>query len=135
MSLIETKTQLSHYYITPVHDKPISMLLDYVESMNVSDPIILTIDLPPLPSTPLSAYFVFYFAAFSSNWSDTRTMQIYINGQEKSTLTVEHDSSKVVSIYPMDIMGLKINITLVATNQSTLPPILNGIEIFTNYKT
>ena len=60
-------------------------------------------------------------------------MHIYINGQEKSTLTVEHDSSKVVSIYPMDIIGLKINITLVATNQSTLRPILNGIEIFTRH--
>ncbi|RVW49352.1 putative LRR receptor-like serine/threonine-protein kinase MEE39 [Vitis vinifera] len=113
-----------------VNDEPISKLLDYVESMNVSDPIILTIDLPPLQSTSLPAYFVFYFAAFSRNYiesvnvsypitldvnlplqystplpayfvfyfadltstrdrDDIRTMQIYINGQEKTTITLQ----------------------------------------------
>ena len=142
--------------------------------MNVSDPIILTIDLPPLQSTSLPAYFVFYFAAFSRNYiesvnvsypitldvnlplqystplpayfvfyfadltstrdrDDIRTMQIYINGQEKTTITLQGESSKGIAIYPMDVMGSTINITLIPTNQSTLPPMINGMEIFTRH--
>lgn len=111
------------------------MLLDYIESTNTTDPIVLSVDLPH-QSTPLPAYFVFYLADLSYS-SDVnfylRSIQIYINGQQTSTITISYVSSKVVSVYPMNVVGPTINITLISTNQSTLPPIINGIEIFTRH--
>ena len=110
------------------------MLLDYIESTKVNDPITLTVDIPS-QSTPLPAYFVFYLAdlSYHSNGSDIRAMQIYINGLEVSTITVDFYSSKAVTVYPLDVMGPTINITLVATDESNLPPNINGMEIFTRH--
>lgn len=123
------------YSIISVNDEPSAMLLDYIESTNATDPIILSVDLPH-QSTPLPAYFVFYLADLSYPGDANlypRIMQIYINGQKTSTVTISYVSSKVVSVYPMNVMGPTINITLVSTNQSMLPPIINGIEIFTRH--
>ncbi|KAL6326448.1 hypothetical protein AAG906_008310 [Vitis piasezkii] len=123
------------YSIDIENDPPISMLFNYIESMNVSYPITLDVNLPLQYSTPLPAYFVFYFADLTSTRvrGDIRTMQIYINGQEKTTITLQVESSKGIAIYPMDVMGSTINITLIPTNQSTLPPMINGMEIFTRH--
>ncbi|KAL6326652.1 hypothetical protein AAG906_010826 [Vitis piasezkii] len=117
------------------NNPPISMLFNYIESVNVSYPITLDVNLPLQYSTPLPAYFVFYFADLTSTRvrGDIRTMQIYINGQEKTTITLQGESSKGITIYPMDVMGSTINITLIPTNQSTLPPMINGMEIFTRH--
>ncbi|RVX13822.1 putative leucine-rich repeat receptor-like serine/threonine-protein kinase [Vitis vinifera] len=100
---------------------------------NVSIPI--DVNLPLQYSTPLPAYFVFYFADLASTrvQGDIRTMKIYINGQEKTTITLQVESLKGIAIYPMDVMGSTINITLIPTNQSTLPPMINGMEIFTRH--
>ena len=123
------------YSIDIENAPPISMLLNYIESVNVSYPITLDVNLPLQYSTPLPAYFVFYFADLASTrvQGDIRTMKIYINGQEKTTITLQVESSKGIAIYPMDVMGSTINITLIPTNQSTLPPMINGMEIFTRH--
>ena len=123
------------YSIDIENAPPISMLLNYIESVNVSYPITLDVNLPLQYSTPLPAYFVFYFADLASTrvQGDIRTMKIYINGQEKTTITLQVESLKGIAIYPMDVMGSTINITLIPTNQSTLPPMINGMEIFTRH--
>lgn len=111
------------------------MLLYYIESEHVSSPITLAVDLPLHYSTPLPAYFAFYFGDLTPtrNWSDIRSMEIYINGQQKSTVSYKGQYTKAEIVYPVDIMGSTINITLVPTNQSTLPPLITGMEIFTRH--
>ncbi|WKA00820.1 hypothetical protein VitviT2T_019140 [Vitis vinifera] len=54
------------YSIDIENAPPISMLLNYIESVNVSYPITLDVNLPLQYSTPLPAYFVFYFADLAS---------------------------------------------------------------------
>ncbi|PQP97292.1 putative LRR receptor-like serine/threonine-protein kinase MEE39 [Prunus yedoensis var. nudiflora] len=102
----------------PENDPPNSVLSDSIESMNPADPITLSIDLPQ--TTPQSAYLVLYF-----------TETIYINGQMKSTVTTENIECKVITIYPVTVVGPTINVTLASANGSTLPPIISAMEVFT----
>ncbi|KAL6326469.1 hypothetical protein AAG906_008331 [Vitis piasezkii] len=92
---------------------------------NVSIPISYSIDIENDP--PISISNVHTCSG------DIGTMQIYINGQEKTIITLQGESSKGIAIYPMDVMGSTINITLIPTNQSTLPRMINGMEIFTRH--
>lgn len=117
---------------------PTAVLADSIASINASDPIILTVDLPPMDG-PLPAAFIFYFSNpapelryFSfSGIHGTRVTQIYINGDLKSNITFEWGTSQVVTIYPVDVMGPTINITLAPGPQSNLSTMISGLEVFT----
>lgn len=115
----------------PENDPPISVLSDSIESMNPADPITLSIDLPQ--TTPQSAYLVLYFTETVTlpKPNDSRIIQIYINGQMKSTVTSEYNKCKVITAYPVTVVGPTINVTLASANGSTLPPIMSAMEVFT----
>ncbi|CAB4301061.1 unnamed protein product [Prunus armeniaca] len=115
----------------PENNPPIFVLSDSIESMNPADPITLSIDLPQ--TTPQSAYLVLYFTETVTlpKPNDSRIIQIYINGQMKSTVTSEYNKCKVITIYPVTVVGPTINVTLASANGSTLPPIISAMEVFT----
>ncbi|XP_021813820.1 probable LRR receptor-like serine/threonine-protein kinase MEE39 [Prunus avium] len=115
----------------PENDPPNSVLSDSIESMNPADPITLSIHLPQ--TTPQSAYIVLYFTETVTipKPDDTRIIQIYINGQMKSTVTTENIECKVMTIYPVTVVGPTINVTLASAKGSTLPPIISAMEVFT----
>ncbi|ONI24129.1 hypothetical protein PRUPE_2G225100 [Prunus persica] len=115
----------------PENDPPISVLTDSIESMNLADPITLSIDLPQ--TTPQLAYLVLYFTETVTlpKPNDSRIIQIYINGQMKSTVTSEYNKCKVITVYPVTVVGPTINVTLASANGSTLPPIISAMEVFT----
>ncbi|KAA8534290.1 hypothetical protein F0562_031807 [Nyssa sinensis] len=114
------------------NDPPSDLLSNSIRPLVVSDPIILTVDFPQL--TPQPAYFVLYFSEleYSSNPIGARIMQIKINGQyEQTVVAPEYGHCKVVTIYPVMVVGPTINITLASTGVSTLPPMIAGMEVFT----
>ncbi|XP_048446726.1 probable LRR receptor-like serine/threonine-protein kinase At1g51880 [Pyrus x bretschneideri] len=71
------------------NDPPIPVLLDSIQSLKPSDPIILSVDLPH--TTPQSAYIVLYFAEMATlpKPNDSRIIDIYINGQRLIGIRVE----------------------------------------------
>ncbi|WRX13074.1 Malectin-like domain - like 3, partial [Theobroma cacao] len=114
------------------NDPPESVLRTSTASFFTSSPIIMTVDFPPL-STPQSAYFVFYFTemAIRPSPSDTRVVDVYVNGVRKATVAVEVKQCKVVTVYPEILVDPTANVTLAAADSSTLPPIISAMEVFT----
>ena len=110
---------------------PIGVFNDSILAVNASDPIVLIVDLPPLDG-PHSACFIFYFYN-PNDTSGVRATQIYINGQMNSTITFEGPTSKVVTIYPIDVVGPTINITLSSDPKSNLSTLISGMEVFTKH--
>lgn len=110
---------------------PIGVLNDSILTVNASDSIVLTVDLPPLDG-PRPACFIFYFST-PNDTTGFRATQIYINGQMNTTITLPGLSSHVVTIYPIDVVGPTINITLAPTPNSTLSTLISGMEVFTKY--
>ncbi|KAK9283625.1 hypothetical protein L1049_011875 [Liquidambar formosana] len=116
---------------TTENDPPLPVLMSNIQSPTPSDPIILSVDLPQV--TPQSAYFVFYLTDVMprESFGDTRIVDIYINGQKRVTVFSYQFSCYGVTIYPVILVGPTVNVTLAATNESTLPPIVTAMEIFT----
>lgn len=83
----------------------------------------------------LSAYFVFYFATVYTYPlpNGTRKVSVYIDGQQKNITRVPdyYEDCAVVSIYPVNITAGTANVTIAPAEGSTLPPLLNAMEIFT----
>ncbi|KAK6929279.1 Malectin-like domain [Dillenia turbinata] len=87
-----------------------------------------------MTDTPQTAYFVFYFydSTILANSTDTRIMEIFINGVPKNVTQVNfYHRAQVVSVYPVAVKGIA-NVTISPYKNSTLPPILNGMEVFTS---
>lgn len=103
-----------------------------IASSNTSTPIILSVDLPTNQVTPQTAYFVFYLTEQvkrpSSN--DTRIIDIYIDGRKRYTVAAEVNKCKLVTLYPVSVVGPKVNITLVPANSSTLAAMISAMEVF-----
>ncbi|XP_061995331.1 probable LRR receptor-like serine/threonine-protein kinase At1g51860 [Rosa rugosa] len=117
--------------LSPENDPPISVLRTAIESIDLTHPITLSVSLSQ--TTPQSAYFVLYFTETTSlpKPGDTRIIQININGQMKSTVTLEFTKCKVITLYPVIVEGTTINVTLASASSSTLPPIISAMEVFT----
>lgn len=113
------------------NDPPKLVLQDSITS-NTSDPIILTVD-SPLNWTSQTAYLVLYFTetATRPTIDDTRIMDIEIDGRMMYTVGTEINQCKVVTLYPVPLVGPTINIKLAPSRLSTLPPIITAIEAFT----
>lgn len=117
---------------SPENDPPISVLRTAIESIDLTHPITLSVDL--LQTIPQSAYLVLYFTETTSlpKPGDTRIIQIYVNGGEmKSAVTLEFNKCKVITLYPVIVVGPTINVTLSSASGSTLPPIISAMEVFT----
>lgn len=104
------------------------MLDDSISTINSSDPIILTVDL----DGPHPACFIFYFCSPDDDVG-VRATQIYINGQMQSTITIMPSTTHVVTIYPVDVVGPSVNVTLAPEPDSTLSTLLSGMEVFTRH--
>lgn len=103
-----------------------------IASSNTSTPIILSVDLPTNQVTPQTAYFVFYFTeqAKRPSSNDTRIIDIYIDGRKRYTVAAEVNKCKLVTLYPVSVVGPKVNITLVPANSSTLAAMISAMEVF-----
>ncbi|RVW57008.1 putative LRR receptor-like serine/threonine-protein kinase [Vitis vinifera] len=113
---------------------PYLVLQSAIEAKNVSDSIFLPINLHD--KTQLVAYFVLYFYE-PYPWppaNDTRRLTVYIDGERKNITTVPRtelsDDCAVVSVYPVNVTGTA-NVTISPAEGTTLPPILNAMEVFT----
>ncbi|XP_021662451.2 probable LRR receptor-like serine/threonine-protein kinase MEE39 [Hevea brasiliensis] len=113
------------------NDPPKLVLQDSIVS-NTSDPIILTVDNPP-NWTSRTAYLVLYFTEMATRptLNDTRIMDIEINRQKMYTVGAEINQCKVVTLYPVPLVGPTINIKLASSRLSTLPPMISAMEVFT----
>lgn len=109
---------------------PLGVLNDSILTVNASDSIVLTVDLPPLDG-PHPACFIFYFC--TPNDTGFRATQIYIDGQMNTAITLPGLASHVVTIYPIDVVGPTINITLAPAPNSTLSTLISGLEVFTKH--
>ncbi|PON39864.1 Malectin-like carbohydrate-binding domain containing protein [Trema orientale] len=117
---------------------PYAILWHAIESHNTSESISLQIKFHD--KSQLSAYFIFYFSNIphdSWNRSETRKVAIYIDGQEKNITDKIPGYYEiyclVVPIYPVNVTGGTANVTITAAQGSTLPPILNAMEVFSEY--
>lgn len=108
---------------------PFSVMSDSLQSQNAIDPITLSVDLPQGTTPPQSAYFVFYFNEIASQFS-TRTIEIYIDGQMKSTVKTLYGGCKVVTVDALVVTGTTINVTLSTETGSALPAIISAMEVF-----
>ena len=110
---------------------PYKVLNYAIRAQNVSDSIFLPIDFHE--TTQLWAYFVFYFYDVSPLpvLNNMTKLTVYIDGIEKNTTTVRpYEECVVVSVYPIKVTGTA-NVTISPAAGTTLPPILNAMEVFT----
>lgn len=63
-------------------------------------------------------------------------MKIEIDGQDQGTVEApENGETSVITKYPVTVSGPSINITWTRGNESSLPPMIAGMEIFTKWST
>ncbi|XP_074366181.1 leucine-rich repeat receptor-like serine/threonine-protein kinase At2g14510 [Apium graveolens] len=113
---------------------PGSVLANAIES-NASDPINFTIDLPQLASQ--SAYIVLYITKQqenSINPNQTASVKIEIDSQDQGTVhTSGYGETTVVTKYPVMVSGPTMNMTLSRADESSLPPMIAAMEVFTKW--
>ncbi|WOG96214.1 hypothetical protein DCAR_0415547 [Daucus carota subsp. sativus] len=121
---------------TAAHENypPDPVLKDSVQPRG-TDTIILTVDVPE--SAPQIAYFVFYITElFEKDTDERRTMILEIDGQDHGTVEApSKGETTVVTKYPVIVSGPTINITLTRDKNSTLPPMIAAMEVFTKWAT
>ncbi|KAL8093319.1 hypothetical protein AgCh_035269 [Apium graveolens] len=108
---------------------PSPVLVDSVVPSG-TDTITLTVDLPQ--SSP-KAYFVFYITELiEKKYNERRTMKLEIDGQNQGTIEAPSTGeTTVITKYPVIVSGPTINITLTRGHDSSLPPMIAGMEVFT----
>lgn len=113
---------------------PYPVLMDSVVPSG-TDTITLTVDLPQ--SIPQSAYFVFYITELvKKNSNERRTMKLEIDGQDQGTVEApSNGETRVITKYPVIVSGSTINITLSRGKDSSLPPMIAAMEVFTEWDT
>ncbi|KAM5556217.1 putative LRR receptor-like serine/threonine-protein kinase [Rosa sericea] len=113
------------------NEPPDEVIGDSIESQNLTNPITLSVDISQTP-TPQSAYVVLYFAEETFlEAGDIRIIQIYIDDHMKSTVTLEFNKCKVITIYPVIPVGPRMSVTLASDSGSNLPPMISAMEVFT----
>ena len=125
---------IDYGFTSNVDNLPPSKVLNYaIRGQNISDSIFLPIDFHE-ESTQLSAYFVFYFYDVGGPrpvLNNITNQIVYINGVEKNATTIRpYGDCVVVSVYPVNVTGTA-NVTIAPAQGTTLPPILNAMEVFT----
>ncbi|WOG96213.1 hypothetical protein DCAR_0415546 [Daucus carota subsp. sativus] len=113
---------------------PYLVLMDSVQPTD-TDTIILTVDLPQ--SAPQTAYFVFYVTELKEKSSiERRAMKLEIAGKYQGTVEApSKGETAVITKYPVTVSGPTINIRLTRDKNSTLPPMIAGMEVFTKWDT
>ncbi|KAM7501994.1 hypothetical protein LguiB_000898 [Lonicera macranthoides] len=124
-------------YISVENNPPWAVMAYAIQAHNLTDSLYLPVDFPS--QTPLQAYFVFYFLdplyRFYPN-NLTSKVEIYIDNKKMGASVVPngslyYDMCRMVSLYPIQVSG-SANVTIAPAEGSTLPPILNAMEVFSN---
>lgn len=112
-------------------DPPNAAMRTAIQSESPSDPILLSFNLTEF-ARPL--YIALYFTEVSKlNPRQNRTFDIYISGQDFNLqLSPVYQKCNEVHGYVVPTPGMsKIILSLVPSENSNMPPILNAMELFT----
>lgn len=110
------------------NDPPLDVMVSGIEAQNLSQSIVLPINLRQ--QTQQSAYFVFYFLETKEWWNnETRRIVVYVDGQERNETEVVYNLT-MASAYGVNVMGTA-NVTVSPTNDTDRPAIINAMEVFT----
>ncbi|CAN0909381.1 Leucine-rich repeat receptor-like serine/threonine-protein kinase At2g14510 [Linum grandiflorum] len=129
-----TATAAALLPIPPVkNDAPFAALTDSIQSNSSDNPITLTVDLPPQGPAQQTAFLVLYFTELllRPKLDDTRVMDIYVDGKLMTSAAAELTKCKVVTLNGITVGPPSVNVTLVKSNSSTLPPMISAMEVFT----
>lgn len=112
------------------------MLLTAIQAKAVSDSIYLPVNFSS--QTEVVAYFVLFFMGPIIRFpgDEIGEVEIYIDGQKFNARDVDVPNwatfgteNNVVSPYPVRVSG-SANVTISPANGSTLPPLVNAMEVF-----
>uniref|UniRef100_A0A1D1ZCT3 Uncharacterized protein At1g24485 n=1 Tax=Anthurium amnicola TaxID=1678845 RepID=A0A1D1ZCT3_9ARAE len=130
---MENYTNVSTFSFNKVkaeNDPPSEVLDRAIEAPEASASISLLMDLPRESQT---AYIILYFMSFerSLNASDVCKFAIYIDGRpDNRTVELKDGICQVASFYPVSVTG-PTSVTLSPVEGSTLPPLVNAMEVYT----
>ncbi|XP_077214328.1 uncharacterized protein At1g24485-like [Tasmannia lanceolata] len=112
-----------------VPDKPpIPVLQNAVTPAESSSSIIL---LTNLPSTPIPIYITMYFAEMSQlDPTANRSFEIYADNQQTSAPIIPQYQVATEFTFTNSTASSNTTIALVATSDSTLPPIISAMEVY-----
>ncbi|KAJ9128912.1 hypothetical protein P3X46_034344, partial [Hevea brasiliensis] len=104
-----------------------------IQAKNVSDSIYLSVNFST--QTTAVAYFVLYFSDPINRSPENSIAQVEIFIDSKTLVATDvppyytSDRFHVVSLYPVQVNG-SANVTISPAENSTLPPLLNAMEVF-----
>ncbi|KAM1205589.1 hypothetical protein ACFX2I_006388 [Malus domestica] len=118
-----------HIIDTSVPDQPPAAAFQY--AITTSQPSVSISLGTDLPTDKVPIYIIMYFTEMSQlTTSETRSFEIYIDGKSESDPIVPVYGT-VTEMYITNITASSsTNISLVATADSTLPPLINAMEVY-----
>ncbi|CAL9782883.1 unnamed protein product [Musa acuminata subsp. burmannicoides] len=129
--LITTKSDTTVMDPTAVKDKPpADVLLQAITTANVSTDVVLFLS-ELLPTDPVPAYINLYFAEMSHLGSkDNNTFQVYVDGDPLIDAVNPPYQSVAEYLIGLKAASASTNITLTATPEATVPPLISAMEVF-----
>ncbi|CAB4282567.1 unnamed protein product [Prunus armeniaca] len=114
---------------TSVPDEPPVAAFQYgITTSKTSEAILLVTDLPPV-EVPI--YIIMYFSEVNElDSTQTRSFEIYINGKSHFDPIVPVYGSVVEMSITNISASSNTSFSLVATSDSTLPPLINAMEVY-----
>ncbi|XP_077212867.1 putative LRR receptor-like serine/threonine-protein kinase At1g05700 [Tasmannia lanceolata] len=122
-------------YISPSNslddDPPFTVVQTAIEAPSPSDSIILTFNLDQ-PQIKQSKYITLYFTEVKDlGFDENRTFYVYMDGENYNlTVSPRYEMYDEISGNTNPNVG-SFNLTLAPTQNSTLPPIISAMELFT----
>ncbi|KAH7677974.1 Non-specific serine/threonine protein kinase protein [Dioscorea alata] len=128
---ISTSPQFIDIYVD--NEPPNTVVANAIEASSLFDPIILSFN-PSQTNQSLCAILYFIEVSNSRQMDDSREFQIDI-GRTKNAWTVnlQPGISVVATLYHEWVDG-PVNITMKAVQGSSLPPLINAMEVYTTMK-
>ncbi|KAM7278564.1 hypothetical protein ACFE04_005698 [Oxalis oulophora] len=125
-----TRDYIPDHHLNGENKPPVPVMSTAIQAKTVTDSIYLTVDFSY--QTEQVAYIVLYFMYPITNFENkTCKVDIYINNQKLNTTDVPFlFDYRVVTLYPLNLAG-SVNITISPVVNSTLPPLINALEVFT----
>ncbi|XP_065030687.1 putative leucine-rich repeat receptor-like serine/threonine-protein kinase At2g19230 [Musa acuminata AAA Group] len=129
--LITTKSDTTVMDPTAVKDKPpAAVLLQAITTANVSTDVVLFLS-ELLPTDPVPAYINLYFAEMSHLGSkDNNTFQVYVDGDPLIDAVNPPYQSVAEYLIGLKAASASTKITLTATPEATVPPLISAMEVF-----
>ncbi|KAH6766209.1 hypothetical protein C2S52_017192 [Perilla frutescens var. hirtella] len=107
---------------------PLSAIEDAIEAQDNATSLFLSFN-PIKTATPI--YIEAYFTQMDAGFSDTRSFDMYVGGINVGTITPSDDYSCNTQAAFAQVSSSNLSIELRPTAESTLPPIISAIEIYT----